>query len=178
MKRSGALVVCLTLACPVFAVQQGGEGLPASIRTILDQRYPGWRVAGISLDVRTNAKPRLGPEPNVISGDFDGNGWPDHAMLIEYQSADPRSKFTYFSEVVAFLNDEGRFRLTRLRDRQPGPNPDVFLTLQKKGAEGLDFETKKKFTYPNDSIGEWFLGKGGGSYIFRDGRFRFVIEAD
>jgi len=172
------LVVCLTLACPVVAGSQGGEGLPPSIRTVLDQRYPGWRVADISLDVRTTAKQRLGPEPNVISGDFDGNGWPDHALLIEYRNTDPRESSTYFNEVVAFLNEEGRFRLTKLRDRQPGPHPGVYLTLQKKGSEGLDFEAKKKFTYATDSIGEWFLGKGGGSYIFRDGRFRFVIEAD
>ena len=114
----------------------------------------------------------------MISGDFDSNGWPDHALLNEYRNTDPRESSTYFNEVVAFLNEEGRFRLTKLRDRQPGPNPGLYLTLQKKGAEGLDFEAKKKFTYPNDSIGEWFLGKGGGTYRFRDGRFRFVIEAD
>ena len=117
IKRTVRFVVCLALALPVFAGAQGGEGLPPSIRTILDQRYPGWRVADISLDVRTTMKQRLGPEPNVISGDFDGNGWPDHALLIEYRNTDARESSTYFNEVVAFLNDEGRFRLTKLRDR-------------------------------------------------------------
>ena len=40
----------------------------------------------------------------------------------------------------------GPFRL-RSSATARRPEPCVYLTLPKKGAEGLDFEAKKKFTY-------------------------------
>ena len=133
---------------------------------VLDQRYPGWRVADIGLDGRTTVKPRLGPEPNVISGDFDGNGWPDDALLIEHRNTDPREFIQYFNEVVAFINHEYRFPPDQLRDRQPGPNPGLYLTLQKKGAEGLDFEARRNSrTRPIQSAnGSWAKAVGAISF--------------
>lgn len=179
MNLLGSFVVCLVLAFPVFGVRQDRLALPGAIRVILDQRYPGWRVADVSREVRDAVGPMLGLTPGVISGDFDGNGRADYAMLIEYRNRDePEKAFTHYLEALAFLDDAGSFRLVRLRDRQPGPNPEQFLTLQKRGAQGFDFEANKKFTYPHDSIGEWYFGKAGGTYIFGEARFRYVLEAD
>lgn len=174
-----SLVVCLVLTFPASAVRQDRQALPGAIRAILDQRYPGWRVADVSREVRAAVGQRLGLTPGVISGDFDGNGRADYAMLLEYPNTDePGKAFTHFVEALAFLDNAGSFGLVRLRDRQPGPNSDLFLTLQKRGAQGFDFEANKKFTYPHDSIGEWYFEKAGGTYIYGDGRFRYVLEAD
>jgi hypothetical protein len=179
MNPFGTFVFCLPLAFAVLGGQQGRPSLPAPIGAILDQRYPGWRVAEVSREVRAAVGQRVGPTPGVIRGDFDGNGRSDYAMLIEYRNTDePGQAFTHFVEALAFLDNAGSFGLVRLRERQAGPNPDVFLTLQKRGAQGFDFDANKKFTYPHDCIGEWYFGKGGGTYIYRDGRFRYVIEAD
>lgn len=177
-------VLASFVACAAFAVQLSGprqdeQVLPGSIRVLLDQRHPGWRVADVSREVRAGVGQRLGPTPNVISGDFDGNGRVDYAMLIEYRNIDePAKSFTHFVEAIAFLDNARSFSLVRLRGRQPGPNPELFLTLQRRGAEGFDFEANKKFTYPHDSIGEWHFGKAGGTYIYSGSRFRYVIEAD
>jgi hypothetical protein len=179
MSLIGSFVACLVLSFTASGVRQEAAVLPEGIRLLLDQRYPGWRVALVSGDVRAVVGQRLGPTPGVISGDFDGNGRADHAILIEYPNTDePGNAFTHFVEAVAFLDHAGNFSLVRLRDRQPGPSPDVFLTLQKRGTQGFDVEANKKFTYPHDSIGEWHFGKAGGTYVFGSGRFRLVIESD
>jgi hypothetical protein len=66
-----------------------------------------------------------------------------------------------------------------LKDPVPaGDDRNFFLTLQRRGAKGHDLEAGKDFTYPHDSIGVWYYGVAGGSYIFENGRFRFVSESD
>ena len=179
MNLFARLIACLILAIPACGVRQERQAIPGAVRVILDQRYAGWRVASVSGEVRDWVGDRLGPTPNVIVGDFDGNGQADCAVLIEYPNTDaPEKAYTHYLEVLAFLDDAGSPRLVRVRDRQPGPNPEQFLALQRRGAEGFDFEANKKFTYAHDSIGEWYFGKAGGTYIFSDGRFRYVHEAD
>jgi len=153
--------------------------LPASLQSTLDRLHPGWRVAGLSVEVRQEVGNLLGPTPNVITGDFDGNGRPDIALLVEYLSTDqPEKSFTHYVEALAFLNTDRGFVQFKLRNRSPAPNPDLYLTLQHRGAEGFDFKARKKFIYPHDSIGEWWSGKGGGTYIYGGGRFRRVTESD
>jgi len=141
--------------------------------------HPGWRVGAVGDDVRAAMAALLGPTPNVVVGDFDGNGRVDVAVLIEYQSVDALQKvFTDYTEVIAFLDTARGYKPIRLEDPMPGPNPDRYLFLQKRGTEGFDSEANKKFNYPHDSIGFGFFEKAGGSYIYEQGKFRYVVESD
>jgi hypothetical protein len=170
------VTVALAIGRPVGSQPQS---VPAAVRSTLDRVHPGWRIAGVSPEVRQQVGRSLGETPNLILGDFDGNGRPDVAVLVEYRNTDePAKAFTHYVEALAFLNtDRGFIRFT-LRDRSPAPNPDLYLTLQKRGAQGFDFVANKKFTYAHDSIGEWWFGKAGGTYIYEGGRFRRVTESD
>ena len=142
---------------------QSSAAIPVEVRSALDRMHPGWRVAAVGADVRSVGGERLGRTPGVITGDDDGNGRPDVAVLIEYPNVDePTKAFTHFVEAIAFLASDRGFTSVPLRGRQPGPNPDLYLTLQKRGEQGFDFEANKKFTYAHDSIGEWYFGKAGG----------------
>ena len=97
MNDVGSFVVCLALLLPAAGVGQDRTAIPEAARAILDQRYPGWRVAGVSSEVRAAIGQRLGPTPGVISGDFDGNGRADYAIVIEYENRDePAKAFTHF----------------------------------------------------------------------------------
>jgi hypothetical protein len=101
------------------------------------------------------------------------------AVLIEYENVDePQKTFTHFVEALAFLATDRGFTPIPLRSRQPGPDPNLYLTLQKRGDQGFDFEAEKKSTYVHDSIGEWYFGKAGGTYVFENGKFRLIIESD
>ena len=155
------------------------SSVPAGVRSALDRMHPGWRIAEVSRAVRAAVADRLGPVPNVILGDFDGNGRQDVAVLIEYRNvAEPEKAFTHYAEIIAFLDTGRGYEAIRVDDRVPGPDPDRYLTLQKRGARGFDFEANTRFTYPHDSIGAWFFEKAGGTYIYDKGSFRFVLEED
>ena len=174
-----AAAACMLGSLLVATVRQPTSPLPAAVRSSLDRMHPGWRIAAVADRVREFVGARLGPSPNVIVGDFDGNGRADVAVLVEYPNADePDKAFTHYVEIIAFLNDGDGYESVRVDNRSPGPDPIYFLTLQKRGDRGFDFEANKRFTYPQDSIGAWFFEKGGGSYIYDKGRFRMVIESD
>lgn len=180
MNVCGGYLVGLVALFTMGGVRQGRDFVPEPVRTMLDQRHPGWRVADVTAEVRANVGQRLGPTPGMVSGDFDGNGRADYALLIEYpNTVEPSKAFTHIVEALAFLDTGRGFSMVRLRDRQPGPEPTLFVTLQRRGTQGFDVEANATFTYPLDSIGEWYFGKAaGGSYIYRDGRFRYVAEVD
>jgi hypothetical protein len=162
------------------AETQPTSALPASIRAGLDAKYPGWRLAEASTAVQDFVeRSSRGSRPSLLVGDFDGNGQSDYALLIEHANFDGRGKaFSHVKQTIAFLAAAGRFRLVALD--QPSPaDASVYLTLRKKGAAGFDFTANRKFTYPNDSIGySYFEKAASGTYIYTNGAFRFVIEAD
>ena len=101
------LVVCAALAL-AGSVGAQTSSLPPEVRSTLDRMHPGWRIAEVSRAVRAAVGQRLGSVPNVIGGDFDGNGSQDVAVLIEYRNADePEKAFAHYMEIIAFL-DTGR----------------------------------------------------------------------
>ena len=162
------------------AENQPTPNLPTSIRAALDAEFPGWRLAETSAAVQDFVERRShGSRPNVLVGDFDGNGQFDYALLIEHGYFDRRGKaFSHVKQTIVFLAGENSFR--RIPLDQPSPaDPSVYLSLRTKGAEGFDLKANRKFTYPNDSIGYSYLEKAAsGTYIYTNGAFRFVIEAD
>jgi hypothetical protein len=178
MKGTAALF-WIVAGIAAFSGAQVPESLPGPVRSALDRMHPGWRVGAVGADVRAADGRRLGRTPNIVFGDFDSDGRRDVAVLIEYGNVDQTQKsFTHYIEVFAFLNRAGGYEAIRLTDQSPGPDPRQYLTLQRRGDRGLDFETGKRFTYPHDSIGLWFFEKAGGTYIYDNGKFRYVAESD
>jgi hypothetical protein len=154
--------------------------LPTSARAALDVRFPGWRLSAVNLRAREFVRERsAGANPNVIAGDFDESGQTDYAVLLDHPSAPPQvgGAMDRTGQVVALLEREGRYKLFVLKVPFR-PDPRFCLTLQRKGESGNDLEANRRFAYPADSIGVWYYGAAGGTCIFSDGRFRFVVESD
>jgi hypothetical protein len=168
-----------------LTAQSGSTGQPlqvlsSSIRATLDAKFPGWRLAepiGALRDFVAQRSP--GSHPSLLVGDFDGNGQADYALLIEHTNFDRRGKaFSHVKQTLVFLAGTQSFTLIALNEPSPADGC-VYLTLRKKGTEGFDFEANRKFFYPSDSIGYSFFEKAAsGTYIYTNGAFRYVTEAD
>lgn len=178
MKRI-PLILAIVLLCAPYSFGQLRSHLPLSIRGQLNRNFPGWRFAQPNREVLDFFSDRFPKEdPCVISGDFDGNGRKDYALLIEHPNAiEPNKRFTHLVEVLAFLRKGRSYRRVRLESSSPA-NPEVYLNLKKKGEVGYEFSTAKRFKYPNDSISFSFFEKAGGTYIWKKTRFKYVIESD
>lgn len=156
------------------------ETLSTSIRATLDTKFSGWRLAEPSAAVRDFVAQRSpGSHPSLLVGDFDGNGQADYALLIEHTNFDGRGKaFTHVKQPLVFLGGTRGFTLIALDEPSPA-DPCVYLTLRRKGTEGFDFGANRKFSYPSDSIGYSYFDKAAsGTYIYTNGAFRYVTEAD
>jgi len=102
----------------------------------------------------------------------------DYALLIVHTNFDKSGKtFSHVVEKLAFLKKGARYKLYVLEESAPA-NLEVYLTLARKGEEGRDFHTRRKFRYPNDSVSVSYFEKAGGTYVYRQGRFRYVVESD
>lgn len=175
------LTVLLSLS-PLQAGAAGGAEtvqVPRAVRSALDERFPGWRFSQADEEVRRFFGERLpGARPDLIRGDFDGDGRTDYAVLVEHGNFDRRGKtFDRVVERLAFLKRGSGYRLFVLERNSPADS-ELYLTLARKGEEGRDFHTGRKFRYPNDSIRVSNFGKSGGTYVYRGGRFRYVYESD
>jgi hypothetical protein len=113
---------------------------------------------------------------NIIKGHFDGNGLTDYAVLVEYPSG-PEVGAINWLQLVAFMAEKKSFDLMELNDPIPS-EPQFYITLRREGAQGYNLATAQRFRYPHDSIGMWYFGVAGGTFIFSNGRFRHVVESD
>ena len=173
------LLLLFLLLLPATAAGQRAAPLPRPIRAALDQEFPGWRFSEVSAGVREFFRESLpGARPNLVTGDFDGDGRADYALLIEHSNFDqPGAGFSHVVERLVFLRRGAGYRMHRLEQDSPA-NPDLYLTLARRGRQGFDFKAERKYRYPNDSISVWYFEKAGGTYIYQRGRFRYVTEAD
>ncbi len=177
MKSLLSLLLCFLMLSVSTVNGETPNQLPTAVSSILDKRFPGWRFSEVSGDVQQFFAARLAA-PNLIKGDFDGNGQIDYAVLIEHSNFDKSGVgFSHVVETLAFLKTGAAYKLYTLGGNAPA-NLELYLTLARKGEEGRNFHTEKKFRYPNDSIHVSYFEKAGGTYIYSKGRFRHVVESD
>ena len=153
--------------------------IPSEIRSMLDKRFPGWKFPEVDESVRSVLRERVSADarPEIITGDFDGNKTPDHAVLIKHGKVHDESGKAVGENIfaVAFLKQRNGYRLFVLN--ADGNTPD-YLTLGPKGTQNYDFDTEKKFTYANDSIEGWIFEKAGWTYVYEKGKFRYIYTLD
>ena len=159
------------------AFKQTAElSLPDSLRSALDRRFPGWHYLKIDDEITSFLRESVSPfaRPDLISGDFDGNGFADYAALIEHKKSKVKIRSPEESPVslVVFLRTAAGFKMHVI-------DPDgAYLGLMKQGEWDYDYETQSHFTYPHDAIFTGIWEKAGSSYIYEKGRFREIITSD
>jgi len=158
------------------------EQLPSIVRAELDKRFPGWRFPKVDEGIHRYLRENISADtrPEFISGDFDGNGQLDYAVIIEHGVAlgEDGNLVGHNIYVVAFLKNGDKLKFYMVDDGGMVVDGGVFIALIKKGEKGYDYETDKNFIYKNDAIFSGYFEKGGSSYIYEKGKFRGIITSD
>ncbi len=170
-------IVLLLMSVQLFHGQ--AIELPEQISRSLDKSFPGWRLSRVDKEIVDFLNSRMADsQPNLISGDFDGDGHEDYALLIEHTNfTEPGKTFTHVLEKLVFLKRGTDFKRFELEKYTPA-NSIVYMTLAKKGEKSREFESGKEFVYDNDSISISYLEKASGTYIYENEKFRYVTESD
>ena len=141
------MIVVLVLAMQMIAA-------PDAVRKELDAICAGWRLAPVMPEIAEEIQTRTPTwPPNLLPGDFNGDGAVDVAALLECKGS---------VQLVAFLSTAGGFSKVVLEKPEP-LDPRQFLHLIRK-------------EYGNDAIGVEYDAIGGHAWIWRDGKWRSVAR--
>ena len=160
---------------PVYKCDKTPD-LPLPIKVLLNLNYPGWEFPEVSEDDCYSVRECGGPNAyaQMIIGDFNEDGHPDYAVLIQ-QSAEANDKGVakpLFVHIVVFFRKAGGYKMDLVTSEGGSA-----LILMRKGESDYDYTAQRDFTYPRDSIFSG-MGMGGTSYIWENGRFRALTTSD
>ena len=145
--------------------------LPAPLKQTLDRRFGGWIYNETGSEIlKWFSAEKRGANPNLIAGDFDGNGLRDYAIQIITLSSGQRER-----RVVVYLRRGKGYRHRTLATGEP--TGELFLLLMPRGTKDYSYSRHRHFRYKLDSIGV-FSEKGGSSYFYKNGRFVSEITSD
>ncbi len=83
MRMIAALLIGMLCFQYAPQAQSHPDKLPSAVRLRLNKRFPGWRFAEVSQEVRQFFETETNGElPDLVSADFDRNGQVDYATLI------------------------------------------------------------------------------------------------
>lgn len=127
---------------------------PDAVRKELDGICAGWQLAPVIPEIAAEINTRTPTwPPNLLPGDFNGDGQIDVAVLIECKGT---------SELIAFMSIGSGFSKEVLEKPQPY-DARQFLHLIRK-------------EYEHDAIGVEFEAIGGHAWVFRDNRWQSVLR--
>ncbi len=144
---------------------------------MLYARFPDWRLTTISDDVRQSLTQYEPPnlQPNLISGDFDGDGAADYALLITHgvTHVENNEIVNPASNLTIFLARPHGYKMFTINE----PIGD-YIALIHKGDKGYDYERQAEFIFTNDAIDAVTFEKAATSFVYEHGHFRAIISGD
>jgi hypothetical protein len=145
----------IALALGVILGFQAQIAPPGGVQKELDTLCTGWQLAPVIPEIATEIKTRTPAwPPNLLPGDFNGDGEVDVAVLIECKGS---------SQLVAFLSTgKVGFSMEILEKPQPY-DARQFLHLIRQ-------------EYEHDAIGVEFEAIGGHAWVFRNGRWQSMLR--
>lgn len=162
------------LLCSNVNAQEEQLKLPSKVEAMLEIDYPNWEYPRLSEPWQIAYWQKVKADPNLISGDFDGNGMQDIAIQIVHRGEDPKEMQRF---LIAFLQHAESYGKFILESGSVDPGLEETLHLVKKGSKGVDLELNEQFTYPFDAVN---IGseKGSITYLWKDGKFQPIITSD
>jgi len=184
-RQAGALgILALVAACGVLSMPaevqtvaqaQTPGALTPAFRRALDEAQPGWRVAPVTERIRGRHVTNAGsPEPNVLAGDFDGNGHQDRAVLLVFPT---KAGAALRSQLIVLLQMEDQIQVVRI-DKPIDPDPHRFLSGRGRGEKLHDLNTNREFVCRNQAISVDYDCCGCVTYVFESGLFQSYWTCD
>lgn len=169
MMKKYILFGLVTLIFPLMSINAQKITLPAACAKILDKEFKGWKMAEVNKAAADWIKRSKKPfAPNLIKGDFDGNGKTDYAVMIQRENnAQPAIS------TVVFLHSAKGYKMFDLE----GGDGD-YIVLEKKGTRAFDHDKNKGFAHKYDAVSVGIWEKAATSYIWKNGKFNGVITSD
>lgn len=158
------------------------NALPTAIRAELTAAFPGWQVAAFPAKLDRVWR-RAFPDaiPNVLRGDYDGDGRLDVAVLIEYISGASSPQPKRVTRAFVFLHRVSGFRMLALTGEvEFNANDGLHLWPIARGEKGRDLNTPDvEFAYEHDAVAVLYANRGPcTSFIYRGGEFRSLWTCD
>jgi hypothetical protein len=123
---------------------------PDAVRKQLDTLCAGWRLAPVLPEIAEEIETRTPTwPPNLLPGDFNGDGQIDVAVLLECKGS---------VQLAAFLSSGAGWSMEILEKPQPH-DARQFLHLIRK-------------EYEHDAIGVEYEAIGGHAWVFRDRKWQ------
>ncbi len=171
MKNKLILTLVLSGICLVSTNAMSFD-LPVECKQLLDKNYSGWKMATVSKGVSDYfLKEKIADAPNLVKGDWNGDGSSDYAVLIEYGSQKVDGKSMPMSWTIAFIKNATGYSSYKLQGGD-------YIQTVKKGKRDFDHDKKKSFTYKTDAILSAIWEKSGTSYVWEKGKFKSIITSD
>ena len=141
------------IAALVLALQ-AMIGVPDAVRKELDAMCAGWQLAGVLPEIAEEIKTRTPAwPPNLLPGDFNGDGAIDVAVLQQCQGT---------VQLVAFTSRDGGFVKEILEKPEPHDARQFLVLIRKE--------------YGNDAIGVEYEAIGGHAWVLSGGKWQSRIR--
>ena len=179
MKKIAAMCGCVLawLCLPVSTImaQTLEPSLIAACNAQISAKFRQWRLAPVSRDVEQFAKSR-NVSPTRVSGDFDGDGRADIALLVftgPVPVPDQPDRLDGL-HIAVCMNTRVSVRLFVI-DR---PYCGDGIAVSRRGGQYYDFERQAEGKYKLDGVHAYCFEKAGATYQFENGSFRQIVDSD
>ncbi|MHB8915569.1 MAG: hypothetical protein ACYC4K_07125, partial [Thiobacillus sp.] len=127
-------------------------------------QLPRLHHAEVSAEVSSWAKQEKF-NPVIATGDFDGNGKIDQAILIEHKKD---------RKIAVCLSTAKSTKLVVLSN----PYCHDYVSTSRAGGNHYNFDTDKTETIKNDGVSVSCFEKAGATYLYENGTFRQIVDSD
>ena len=144
------------LILALIVVFQAQIAPPDTVRKELDAICQGWQLAPVIPEIAAEIRTRTPTwPPNLLPGDFNGDGQVDVAVLIECKGT---------SQLIAFTSNAAGSGFSKEILEKPQPyDARQFLHLIRQ-------------EYEHDAIGVEFEAIGGHAWVFTGNRWQSVLR--
>ena len=130
----------------------------------LNQQLPEWSLAKVSDEVQSYGVFKKF-NPVIASGDFDGNGLIDKAILVEHNEK---------RKVGVCLQEKEKVKLLIIQE----PYCHDYVITTKSESKLYNYDTTKNEFIKNDSISVACFERAGATYVYEDGELKIVVSSD
>jgi hypothetical protein len=167
------IMIAFTLFCIcLISTNAMAYELPVGCKKILDSKFSGWKMSmPINEVAEFYSDEKITNPTNLITGDWNGDGKQDYAVLITHGSEKVGDVTMPMIWTIAFIKTANGYNHYKLEGGD-------YIQTVKKGKKDFNAETQKAFIHKTDSIFSGIWEKSGTAFIWDKTKFKSVLTSD